>query len=108
MSEVNPRSYKPSKQAGLLTGLNRAIHFAYKLVRLHAPMPPTRVEVSCRMFGQNLALGSTCCNQWFYTIANGHDHVAERFDACTVRYLSARWHDAERTIRPSVECVHQP
>ena len=71
-------------------------------------MPPTRVEVSCRMFGQNLALGSTCCNQWFYTIANGHDHVAERFDACTVRYLSARWHDAERTIRPSVECVHQP
>src|SRR5580658_6879283 len=94
------------KQAGLLSGLNRTIDFAHKLVRLHAPMPPTRVEVSCWMFGQNLALGSACGNQWFHAIPNGHDHVAEGFDRCAVRHLPARWHDAERTIRPSLECVH--
>src|ERR1700730_6831045 len=82
----------------LLSVLKRAIDLAHKSVGLHASMSPTRVEVCCGMFGQDLTLGSTPIDRMSHTIANGHDHISESFDARPVRHIPSRRHDTESAV----------
>src|ERR1700730_10651389 len=98
---------RPASGPLLLSVLKRAIDLAHKSVGLHASMSPTRVEVCCGMFGQDLTLGSTPIDRMFHTIANGHDHISESFDARPLRNIPSRPHATKSDRCPSVERVHQ-
>jgi hypothetical protein len=70
-------------------------------------VPPNGIEVSSRMFGENLILTFPRIDHPLHTIANGRDHVRKCFDTRASRHLAVRGHDPELAVGPAVECFEE-